>query len=195
MCYIPTQNIYIYSLPIDLLENMNYTAFYYMIILKRWVGFMELVYNVQPIWRVAVCMNFGLFLWEYIWLRQRGVRRSWQPYRGGESFVHIINRGGAAATEISHCRRYTLPLLRRHMSSSGKCAVTMVKCTKTKAPKIWEPADPCSHTTVGGARVGSHILGALVIDLIFTSNPPWLRTFCGESVMNNMPRWWKRAAP
>ena len=121
---------------------------------------------------------------------------SWQPYLGVESFVHIINREGAvAAKEISHCRRYTLPLLRRHMSSSGKCAVTMIKCTKTKAPKIWGPADPCSNTIVGGAHVAPHILGALVIDLIFTSNPPWLRPFGDESVMNNMPHNMKAGSP
>ena len=154
------------------------------------------MHNVQPIWRVAVCMNFGLFLREYIWLRQRGVRVSWQPYLGVESFVHIINREGAvAAKEISPCRRYTLPLLRRHMSSSGKCAVTMAKYTKTKASKIWEPTDSCSHTIAGGAHVDCHILGALVIDLIFTSNPPWLRPFGDESVMNNMPHNMKAGSP
>jgi hypothetical protein len=92
---------------------------------------------------------------------------SWYLYRVAESFVHIINGGGSATAEvISHRRRYTLPLLRRHMSSSGKCAVTMIKYTKTKAPKFRQTAVWSSYTMLGGAIVVCRNLGALVISII-----------------------------
>ena len=84
-----------------------------------------------------------------------------------ESFIHIINGGGAAVVKvISHRRRYTLPLLRRHMSSSGKCAVTMIEYTKTKAPKLRQTVVWSSYTMSGGAIVVCRNLGALVISII-----------------------------
>jgi hypothetical protein len=46
------------------------------------------------------------------------------------------------------------------------CAVTMVRYTKTKAPKFREPADPCFYTMVGGDHVNSRNLGALVMSII-----------------------------
>ena len=81
-----------------------------------------------------------------------------------ESFVHIMNGGGAAAAKvISHSRCYKLPLLCRHMSSSGKCVVTMVKYTKTKAPKFRETAVWSSYTIVGSDHVNSRNLGAFIL--------------------------------
>jgi len=59
-----------------------------------------------------------------------------------------------------------LPLFRRHMSSSGKCAVTMIKYTKTKAPKFRETAVRWSYTMVGSDHVNSRNLGALVMSII-----------------------------
>ena len=75
-------------------------------------------------------------------------------------------RRAATAKVISHRCRYKLPLLRRHMSSSGKCAVTMIRYTKTKAPKFRETAVRWSYTMVGSDHVNSRNLGALVISII-----------------------------
>ena len=47
------------------------------------------------------------------------VQGAWQPHQAAESFVYIINEGGrAAAAVVLHSRRYTQPLLSRHMISS-----------------------------------------------------------------------------
>ncbi len=52
------------------------------------------------------------------------------------------------------------------MSSSGKRVVTMVKYTKTKAPKFRQTAVWSSYTMLGGAIVVCRNLGALVISII-----------------------------
>ena len=65
------------------------------------------------------------------------MRGDWQRRQGVESFVHIINEGGeAAAVVILLSRLHTQPLFRRHMISSLKYAVAMVKYSITKALKL-----------------------------------------------------------
>ena len=96
------------------------------------------------------------------------MRGDWQRRQGIESFVHIINEGGAAAAVVILLSRlHTQPLLRRHMISSLKYAVAMVKYSITKAQKVGERVDPSSHNMEEGPHVDSATFWALVIDLIF----------------------------
>ena len=78
---------------------------------------------------------------------------------------HKRRWGGGGERNITRSS-LQLPLLRRHMSSSGKCAVTMIRYTKTKAPKFRETAVRWSYTMVGSDHVNSRNLGALVISII-----------------------------
>jgi hypothetical protein len=78
---------------------------------------------------------------------------------------HKRRRGGGSEGNITQPSLH-LPLLRRLMSSSGKRVVTMVKYTKTKAPKFRQTAVWSSYTMLGGAIVVCRNLGALVISII-----------------------------
>ena len=64
----------------------------------------------------------------------------------------------------------------------------MVKYSMTKAQKVAERVDPCSHDMEEGPHVDSATLGALVIDLIFTSKAPWLRCCCDVDMSPMMRR-------
>ena len=131
---------------------------------------------IQPCWCIIRCILF-FHNCECIFngcLRE--VQGPWQHHQVVESFVHIINEGGeAAAVVILLSRLHTQPLFRRHMISSWKYAVAMVKYSITKALNLSIRVDPCSHDMVEGPHIDSLKLGALVIDLIFTSKAPWLR--------------------
>ena len=54
----------------------------------------------------------------------------------------------------------------------------MVKHAKTKAAKISHLIISSSHNICGAVYVVCLIYAPLVIDLIFTSRPPWLSCFC-----------------
>ena len=91
-----------------------------------------------------------------VWLGD--VKWHWQLQQAAEPFAYIINEGWrAAAVVILRRRCYTPPLLHRHMSSSGKWVVTMVKYSITKAPKIRVPADSRFYTMIEGPHVGMRI--------------------------------------
>ena len=111
---------------------------------------------------------------------------------------HKRRRGGGGEGNITQPSLH-LPLLRRHMSSSGKCAVTMIKYTKTKAPKLRQTAVWSSYTMLGGAIVVCRNLGALVISIILVISHHgdglvvmvWLLTgerFGQRGFLTNMPQ-------
>ena len=54
----------------------------------------------------------------------------------------------------------------------------MVKYTKNKAAKNCHLIISSSHNIYGAVHVVWLIYAPLVIDLIFTSRPPWLSCFC-----------------
>ncbi len=71
----------------------------------------------------------------------------------------------------------------------------MVKYSITKAQKVAERVDPCSHDMVEGPHIDSATFWALVIDLIFTSKAPWLRCCCDVDMSPMMRRFFKAGSP
>jgi len=133
---------------------------------------------IHPFWCVIRCMYFFQLLRVYFQWVFDGVSGGLVTNQAVESFVHIINEdGAAAAVVILHSRLHTPPLFRRHMMSSWKYAVAMVKYSIIKAPRWWQKADLSFHTMVGGPCLFCHHVGALVIDLIFTSKSAMVKAF------------------
>ena len=154
---------------------------------------------MQPFWCIIRCILF-FHNWECIFNGcLRDVRGAWQHHQVVESFVHIINEGVVAAeVVILLSRLHTQPLFRRHMISSWKYAVAMVKYSITKALNFGIRVDPCSYDMVEGPHIDSPESGALVIDLIFTSKAPWLRWFgdmCDEDMSPSLRRCFLRGLP
>ena len=140
--HMSTQKNPIYSYIIAVFPGLTCINFLYMIVVMGFTGFMDSNNYIQPFWCIIRCMKFFNY-WECIFngclMEFRG---AWQRHQAVESFVHIINEGGAAAAVVillSHL--HTQPLFRRHMISSWKYAVSMVKYSINKAHIFLEKVD------------------------------------------------------
>ena len=140
--HMSTQKNPIYSYIIGVFPGLTCSNFLYMIVVMGFTGCMDSNNYIQPFWCIIRCMKFFNY-WECIFngclMEFRG---AWQRHQAVESFVHIINEGGAAAAVvILHIRLHTQPLFRRHMISSWKYAVSMVKYSINKAHIFLEKVD------------------------------------------------------
>ena len=71
----------------------------------------------------------------------------------------------------------------------------MIKYSKNNELKPSERVDPCFNIIVGGVHINMLGLGAIAIDLIFTSTSPWWKRFCDVDMLKKLPTKVKRALP
>ena len=102
------------------------------------------------------------------------MRGGWQPHQSAKSYGHIINEGWAAAVVDYN----TQPSLHTTSFEPAHDIIMKMCCgddkySITNELKPSKRVDPCLHTIVGGAHINSLSLGAIAIDIIFTSSSPW----------------------